>query len=299
MATNILTIDLEDWHQLIQRRVSGSTAPPSARIMHQLDVLLELLARHRTQATFFVMGMLAEADPSIVRRISAEGHEIASHGYAHLPAYRLTRQEFKADCERAKALLEDLTGKPVRGYRAAEFSIRPGTLWVLEVLAELGYVFDSSIFPIRHRRYGVPGFAPHVAQYALPGGLQIIEIPLATVSVGPAVAPIAGGGYFRLMPTWLIRRAMKKLEADGRPIVAYFHPYEFDSRRLDVFEGWRPSRWTHWLGGARLNLHQNLGRRTMPGKLADLLSRHRFTSCFAFLQGDHRIERRELLPEVG
>lgn len=297
--TNILTIDLEDWHQLIQRRVSGSLAPPGVRVMRQLDVLLELLARHQTRATFFALGMLAEAHPDVVRRISAAGHEIASHGYAHTPTDVLSRQEFAADCRRAKTLLEDLTGKAVRGYRAAEFSVRSATLWVLEVLAEQGFLYDSSIFPIRHRRYGIAGFAPQVARYALRDGQEIVEIPLATIPLGPARAPVAGGGYFRLMPNWLIRRAMGRLVAAERPIVAYFHPYEFDSRRLDIFEDWQPSGWAHRLRCARLNWHQNLGRRTMPGKLADLLSRHRFTSCLAFLEGTPPLERRALFPAAG
>ena len=297
--TNILTIDLEDWHQLIRRRVSGNLSPASAAVARQVDALLELLERHRTQATFFTLGMLAEAYPNVVKRIAAQGHEIASHGYAHLPTHRLSRQEFTDDCKRAKALLEDLTGQPVRGYRAAEFSVRSRTLWVLEVLAELGFLYDSSIFPIRHRRYGIPGFAPRVVQYALRGGKQLFEIPLATVSLGPATIPVAGGGYFRLMPVWLIRQAMGKLHADQQPIVAYFHPYEFDSRPLDVFEGWQPSSWAHRLRGVRFNWHQNLGRGTMPGKLADLLLRHRFTSCLAFLQGAHQIERRALFSEAG
>ena len=297
--TNILTIDFEDWHQLVRRHVSGSLTAASSGVARQVDTLLELLGRHQTRATFFCLGMVAEAYPELIRRIAGQGHEIASHGYAHMLTHRLSRQEFTEDCKRAKALLEDLAGQPVRGYRAAEFSVRSQTLWVLEVLAELGFLYDSSIFPIRHRRYGIPGFAPRIARYDLPGGRQIIEIPLATLPVGPAKVPVAGGGYFRLMPRWLIRRVTGKLEAGRQPIVAYFHPYEFDDRRLDVFEGWRPSGWMQRLRGVRYNWHQNIGRHTMPGKLAELVSRHRFTSCLAYLQGADPIERRALFSEVG
>src|SRR5579862_3717124 len=153
---NLLTIDLEDWHQLAYRRLTGDTPPPQTHVFRQMDLLLELLERHRVRATFFTLGSLAERCPEIPRRVASMGHEIASHGYAHLIVHRLTRQQFEADTRRGKQILEDLIGRPVRGYRAAEFSIRADSLWALEILAELGFEYDSSIFPIHHRRYGIP-----------------------------------------------------------------------------------------------------------------------------------------------
>ena len=155
---NLLTIDLEDWHQLMYRRVTGETPGLQKHIFRQLDHLLELLDRHQAQATFFVLGSLAEQSPELLRKVASLGHEIASHGYGHVVIHRLTRREFEIDARRSKEILENLVGRPVLGFRAPEFSIRTDSLWALEVLAELGFEYDSSIFPIWHRRYGIHGF---------------------------------------------------------------------------------------------------------------------------------------------
>jgi polysaccharide deacetylase family protein (PEP-CTERM system associated) len=175
---NIFSVDLEDWYQLICRRLSGKL--PGSRtdcVDRQLETLLPLLARHKTKATFFVLGMLARSAPALVKRVAAEGHEIACHGDQHNLVYRMSPKEFEDDTRRAKELLEDIAGVPVRGYRAAEFSVRNSSLWALEVLARLGFAYDSSIFPVRHRRYGIPDFDPRVMRYDLPGGLHLTEIP--------------------------------------------------------------------------------------------------------------------------
>ena len=293
---NIFSVDLEDWNQLAYRRVSGQTLAPSDHVLRQMDVLLPLLAQHKVKATFFVLGMLAERHPDLVRRVAAEGHEIACHGYGHLIVYRLSRQEFAEDTRRAKGLLEGIAGQPVRGYRAAEFSIRQSSLWALEVLAEEGFQYDSSIFPVHHRRYGIPGFDPRARRYHLPGGREIIEIPLATLPLAGLRLPLAGGGYFRLAPGWLLRWAVTRLNRGERALTTYFHPYEFDPERLRIFASAAPRSWGERLRGWKFGLHQNLGRTTLPGKVAGLLSRFSFTTCREFLERTELSDSRELLP---
>lgn len=280
---NILSIDLEEWDQLAYRRVTGRLPAPTGSVARQLEALLALLQEQHAKATFFVLGMMAERHPALVRRVAEEGHEIACHGYSHLVADKLERGQFREDAERAKKLLEDVIGVTVQGYRAAEFSIRRQSLWALEVLAELGFRYDSSIFPIHHRRYGIADFSPQVARLALPNGLKIIELPLATTSFAGWRLPVAGGGYFRLMPQWLIRSAVRRVNRGETPVVTYFHPYEFDPQRLDVFRSERPASWGERLRGLEFNFHQNLRRRSIPGKVAALLKEFPFTTCRDYL----------------
>ena len=257
---------------------------PSGNIFRQLDILLGLLDEHNTKATFFVMGALAAKLPEVVRRVTCLGHEVASHGHDHLLVSRLSPEEFRRDTEHSKDLLEDLTGKPVGGYRAPEFSIRKQSLWALEILAELGFRYDSSIIPIHHCRYGIPGFSPEISRYTLPGGREIIELPLSTFSIGRMRLPVAGGGYVRLMPIPLVRRVVAKMNSRRLPMVTYFHPYEFDPNRLDVFETMVPADVTQRLRGWRLNLHQNLRRGTVTQKVRTLLGSFPFTSFEEYLR---------------
>jgi polysaccharide deacetylase family protein (PEP-CTERM system associated) len=294
-VTNVLTVDLEEWHQLAARRVTGELPPLRGSVPRQLDVLLRILGDHSTRATFFVLGMLAERAPELVRRVAAAGHEIALHSYAHLIVDRITRTEFAEDTRQGKQIVEDIIGEPVRGYRAAEFSIRRSSLWALEVLAELGFAYDSSIFPIRHRRYGIAGFAPRPASYALANGMSIVELPLSTVAFGRGRVPVAGGGYQRLAPLWLIRRMVRKLHAEQLPMVSYCHPYEFDPQRLDLREAAQPQGIGGRLRAAQFNFHQNLRRRSMAAKLAALLTEYRFTTCREYVKEVQGLESRELL----
>jgi polysaccharide deacetylase family protein (PEP-CTERM system associated) len=297
---NIFSVDLEDWYQLICRRLSGKL--PGSRadcVDRQLDTLLPLLARHNTKATFFVLGMLARSAPALVKKVAAEGHEIACHGDQHNLVYRMSPKEFEDDTRRAKELLEDIVGVPVRGYRAAEFSVRNSSLWALEVLARLGFAYDSSIFPVRHRRYGIPDFDPRVMRYDLPGGLHLTEIPLTTIAVAGSKLPFAGGGYFRLAPLSTIQGGIARLNRKGMPVVTYFHPYEFDPVDLDIFQLMRPTNWRERLGGMRFNFHQNLGRRGLARKIDRVLSQAEFTTCWEFLNDVELDKSRELLSAAG
>ena len=280
---NILSIDLEDWYQLAHRRVTGELLPARDAVLHQLDVILEMLAETSTRATFFTLAMVAEQYPEVVKRVAAAGHEIACHGYRHLIVHRCGRAEFEEDTRKAKTILENLSGKPVLGYRAAEFSIRRNALWALEVLSELGFVYDSSIFPIRHRRYGISDFDPRPSRHELPGGLSLIELPPSMLPMAGLRLPVAGGGYFRLLPLSALRQAVQRLNAEGRPLVTYLHPAEFDPENLDVMWSLRPKtkrqRWRAHI----FNFHQNLRRRTMREKVSMLLREFQFSSCQEYL----------------
>ena len=297
---NILTFDLEDWYQLVHRRITGELIAPRDTVIRQMEGLLALLDTHSVKATFFVLGMVAERYGDLVRRIAAAGHEIASHGYSHRLVHQLSQEQFRRDSARSKDLLEQLVGAPVRGFRAPEFSINRGTLWALGVLAELGFTYDSSIFPIRHRRYGIPGFDLQPQRYDLVDGLSIVEIPLATIVVRGIRIPIAGGGYFRLLPLAILSAALTRVNAEQRPIMTYFHPYEFDVERLDAFRVIHPADTRQRLHAWRMNLHQNLGRGApMFTKLKKLMQQFRFVTCEEYLNGVELATNRDLLSAEG
>ncbi len=281
---HVLTVDLEDWHQLAARRLLDTLPPADNCVARQLDVLLAILNDTRTRATFFVVGMLAEQAPELVKRVAAAGHEIALHGYAHLLVNRLSREQFEKDTGRGRRILEDIVGGPVLGYRAAEFSIRQDSLWALAALAEMGFAYDSSIFPARRRRYGIADFPAAPARYQPADGSSLVEIP-----------PRSGGGYFRLAPLWRIRNGIKRLQATELPMVSYCHPYEFDPQPLKLAGTVRPAGWRRRLRAARFSFHQNLRRGSVAGKLAAILREFRFTSCKEYLNEAALDESRALL----
>lgn len=293
---NILSFDVEDWNQLAYRIVTGKLPEPSTCLFRQLDFLLEFLADRATKATFFVLGIVAEKYPDLIRRVAQQGHEVASHGYGHFPVHRLSRGEFIEDTRKAKLLLEDIVSMPVEGYRAAEFSIRTDSLWALSVLAELGFKYDSSIFPIRHRRYGIPRFPPEVTRWRTSNGAEIVEFPISSLSIRNLRVPIAGGGYFRLTPFPIMRLALCATLRCQQPLVLYFHPYEFQKQRLNVFDAGRiPGIRSHWRGRF-FNTHQNIGRRGMRHKLARLLECFPFTTYSNFLAKANFDDSTKLLP---
>ena len=258
--TNALTIDVEDYFQV------SAFAPYIARadwerrecrVERNVDRILALLDEHDTEATFFTLGWIAERYPQLVRRIAAQGHEVASHGYGHERASDLGQAEFRADIERAKGLLEDLSGAEVTGYRAPSFSIGPGNLWALDALARAGHRYSSSIYPIRHDHYGMPD-APRFAHQAADG---LIEIPITTLRLFNRNLPSSGGGYFRLLPYALSRWMLRQVNAgDQESAVFYFHPWEIDpgQPRIDGID--RKTRFRHYV-----NIHR------MEGRLQSLL----------------------------
>jgi polysaccharide deacetylase family protein (PEP-CTERM system associated) len=252
MITNALTIDVEDYFQV------SAFAPYIARtdwdrrecrIERNVDRILALLDEHDTQATFFTLGWIAERYPSLVRRIAEQGHEVASHGYGHERASDLSEDAFRSDIQRAKAVLEDLTGSEVAGYRAPSFSIGPSNLWAFDCLARAGHRYSSSIYPIRHDHYGMPD-APRFAHRAAEG---LIEIPITTLRLFKRNLPSSGGGYFRLLPYALSRWMLRRVNAaDGEAAVFYFHPWEIDVQQPRIAGIDARTRFRHYLNIDRM-----------------------------------------------
>lgn len=200
-----------------------------SRIERSTNRVLDLLDQHGVKATFFVLGWVAEHHPRVVVEINKRGHEVASHGYNHRLVYDLTPEEFREDTKRSKGLIEDLTGHVVNGYRAASYSITKRSLWALDILMEEGFVYDSSIFPIYHDRYGLPEFSRFPERVCKDGCGELLEIPLTTIRLFGKNIPIAGGGYLRLFPLGLIKWGIRILNTkEGQPAVIYIHPWELD-----------------------------------------------------------------------
>jgi polysaccharide deacetylase family protein (PEP-CTERM system associated) len=231
IVVNAMTVDVEDYFHV---SVFDGVVPRhqwsdfESRVCANTDRLLGVFADADVRATFFILGWVAERFPELVHRIAAQGHEIASHGYAHRLVYDQTPAAFRDDVRRAKRLLEDAGGVPVGGFRAPSYSVTPRSLWALDVLIEEGYTYDASIFPIVHDRYGIPVSARHPYQLRRERG-TLVEIPGSTVRVGPANLPIAGGGYFRILPYAWTRWGIARLNrVEGKPAVFYLHPWEID-----------------------------------------------------------------------
>jgi len=244
---NALTIDVEDYFQVSAMaphipRSDWENIP--CRVERNIERILDLMGEHGAQGTFFTLGWLAERFPNMVRRIVDEGHELASHGYGHERATEQSPQAFTADITLAKAVLEDIAGTAVRGYRAPSFSIGPGNPWALECIAAAGYRYSSSIYPIQHDHYGVPD-APRFA-HAGPNGL--LEVPITTVRLFNRNWPAGGGGYFRLLPyrvsRWFLHRVNN---VDGQAAMFYLHPWELDPEQPRVPGVGVKTRFRHYL----------------------------------------------------
>jgi polysaccharide deacetylase family protein (PEP-CTERM system associated) len=227
---NAMTCDVEDYFQVsaFAPYITRDSWPArECRVEANVERILALFEQNGVRATFFTLGWIAERYPALVRRIVAGGHELASHGYGHQRASSQDRAEFANDVRSAKALLEDLGGQPVLGYRAPSFSIGHANLWALDVLMESGYRYSSSIYPIAHDHYGMPD-APRFAFY--PNGPDgLLEVPITTVRLMRRNLPAGGGGYFRLLPYALSRWMMARVNRqDQQPALFYFHPWELD-----------------------------------------------------------------------
>jgi polysaccharide deacetylase family protein (PEP-CTERM system associated) len=246
-----LSVDVEDYFQVqaFARRVAREdwTRYPS-RVTSNTEALLDLFDETGSRGTFFVLGWVAREHRVLVARIAARGHEIASHGMTHRMLTELTPESFREEARDSKALLEDLAGAPVLGFRAPSYSVGEGTLWALEVLAETGYAYDSSIYPIRRRRYGYP--AGPTAPARLPAGAEasIAEFPLPTVPAGPFRVPVLAGAYLRLLPRWVSIAAVRWHARRGLPLVINVHPWEVDPDQPTI----GPSRLATWTHYARL-----------------------------------------------
>jgi len=263
---NAMTVDVEDYFQVqaFAARVDRQQwqAYPS-RVRANTDRVLDIFGQAGVSATFFTLGWVGERHPDLLRRIVEQGHEVASHGYSHVPVHAQAVEEFRSDVRHTKRLLEDITGKAVKGYRAASFSIGAKTLWALDVLAEEGYAYSSSIFPVVHDFYGMPS-APRFAFH--PKRDDFLEVPLTTIAAFGHNLPCSGGGYFRLAPyafsRWALRQVNKR---DRQPCVFYFHPWEIDPEQPRIEGASVKSRFRHYL-----NLHR------MEARLRRLLTDFRW-----------------------
>jgi polysaccharide deacetylase family protein (PEP-CTERM system associated) len=270
-VVNALTVDVEDYFQVsaFEGVVSRECWDKyESRVGPNTDRILRILDEFGVQATFFVLGWVAAREPALVRRIAAAGHEVASHGYAHRLVYEQQPDEFREDLRRSRAAIESACGRRVTGYRAPSFSITQRSLWAFDVLIEEGFRWDASVFPIRHDRYGIPSAPRH--PYYVPhsrGGGSVLEIPASTVCVAGANLPIAGGGYFRLLPyrwaAWGIDRVNR---VERQPVVFYLHPWELDAEQ--------PRLQAPWL--SRFRHYRNLA--STDGRLRRLLRDHRFAT---------------------
>ncbi len=228
---NAMTIDVEDYFHVSAFEgvvVREQWDQFESRVCGNTERLLRIFEAHGVRATFFVLGRVAEQFPALVADIVAGGHEIASHGYDHRLVYSQTASAFREDVRRAKGQLEALTGCPVDGYRAPSYSITARTPWAFDVLIEEGHRYDASVFPIRHDRYGIPDAPRHAHVISRPAG-SLVEAPGSTVRLGPLNLPMAGGGYFRLLPYWWTRWGIRRVnQVEGRPAIFYLHPWEID-----------------------------------------------------------------------
>ncbi len=250
---NAMSVDVEDYFQVsafegVISRASWDTV--EHRVPSNIDRILDLFAEHGIKATFFTLGWVAERFPEHIRRIADAGHEVASHGMEHVRVVNQDAAEFLRDAGASKRLLEDVTGKPVTGYRAASYSIGAQNLWAFEVLNEIGFKYSSSVYPIHHDLYGMPD-APRFS--FRPDGMKLIEIPVTTVQMAGKKLPCGGGGFFRLLPYQFFKFAINRVNTvDRRAAIFYFHPWEIDPDQPRVEGASLKSRFRHYLNLKRM-----------------------------------------------
>ncbi|PYT29323.1 MAG: polysaccharide deacetylase family protein [Acidobacteria bacterium] len=270
---NAISVDVEEYFHPSEVEKSLHTdqwtSLPSLVEPHTRRVL-EIFDRHGVKGTFFILGWVAQRQPALVREIAARGHEIACHSFSHRLVYNLTPADFREDTQHAVRAIEDACGITPRAYRAPSYSITRRSLWALEILAECGFTHDSSIYPIQHDRYGIPGFGRHAQTLSTPSGL-IVEVPIATVRLSERIiAPVGGGAYLRLLPYRYTAAGIRRINHyDQQPACVYFHPWELDPGQPRVASGWVSRVRTYG------------GLRSMAGKLERLLSDFEFTTLIA------------------
>jgi polysaccharide deacetylase family protein (PEP-CTERM system associated) len=273
---NAMTVDVEDYFHVAALAKSIDRSKWNGmeyRVEANTRRLLDLFDAKAIKATFFVLGWVARKSPELVREIAARGHEVASHGMSHKLVFDQTPQEFADETYESKSLLEDIVGAPILGYRASTYSITHRSLWALDILKEAGFIYDSSIFPIRHDVYGIPD-APQVpSRIQTPKGASIVEFPMSVAPMFGMRLPVSGGGYFRLLPYSLTRFGLRKLNHSlGRPFIFYLHPWEIDPQQ--------PRVKTKLL--SKLRHYTNLDK--CEGRLRKLIEEFRFAPVREVLQ---------------
>ncbi len=284
LITNAFTVDVEDYYQVeafsrhIQRSEWGNY---TSHVEKNTDDILALLDEKNIKATFFTLGCVAEKKPSIVRKIVDQGHEIASHGYSHKLIYKQSQEKFRDETIKSKAILEDIAQTEVRGYRAATYSITRKSLWALDILVEAGFIYDSSIFPIRHDRYGIADINPLPHKLETPGGHSIVEFPITILKTRLINFPVAGGGYFRLFPYTFTRWALKHVNQQQNEFVFYIHPWEIDQTQPVIRKAGLVTKFRHY---------NNI--KNCKQKLEKLLADFEFDTLGAILESKKLIKTR-------
>jgi len=257
---HVFSIDVEDWYQ----SSFDLEADISPACVENTKMVLDLLDGAGVKGTFFVQGLVARKFPALVREIDLRGHEVQSHGMTHRMVNTMTPNEFREELNLTSAFIEEATGKAVTAFRAPDFSIDRDSFWAFEVMAECGITVDSSIFPMRTRRYGISGFERGYSRIRTGSGF-IDEFPVSVLRaprLGGLRLPVGGGGYFRLLPAWFLRYSLERLDSEGQPFVLYCHPYEFNPGELREMMSVVP---------LYRRLHQGIGREGFPRKVLGLL----------------------------
>jgi len=284
---NAFTVDVEEWFQLaifkdMIKYDEWDTC--ESRVVPNICKILSFLSKADVKATFFVLGWVAERHPEVVKAIKELGHEIASHGYAHRLIYEQTKEEFIADVKKSIDVLEEITGERISGYRAPSFSIVEQTLWAWEALAEIGIRYTSSVYPIKYNRYGITTVPRFPFRIKINQNDEIIEFPLSTVQIFGKNIPVAGGGFLRLYPYWFVKRAIKQINAAGKPVIIFLSSWELDQNL--------PKRRVGLIDNLRYYGNLSLIREKMEALLEDF----EFTSVREILEQDRSYS---LWPEIG
>lgn len=244
-----MTVDVEDYFQVAafaHQITRDDWHNFDCRVERNLDVILSMFSEHGVKATFFTLGWIAERHPEAIKRIVREGHELASHGYEHAKVHTQTPEGFRSDVRRTKAILEDIGGQPVKGYRAASFSINEHSSWAFDVLAEEGHSYSSSVYPIKHDHYGMPSASRFA--YRPSDKHDLLEVPISTINLFNRNIPSGGGGYFRLLPYGFSRWALRQIvDKERKPVIFYFHPWEIDPEQPRVKGAPARSRFRHYV----------------------------------------------------
>ena len=288
---NALSFDVEDWYQIVYKWLVGEEIHPSRIVNVNVLRILDILAEYQVKATFFIAGAVAETYPELIKEIHKQGHEIASHSYTHQTLFQHTPDSFRVDLQQSLSVLKDITGEKTLGFRAPAFSITEETLWAFDILREEGVEYDSSVFPIRHRRYGISTAPRFPFRIETPLGNGITEFPLSTYCLAGERLPFCGGGYMRLLPWYLIQKAIRRLNSNSEPAIVYFHPYEFTKEKSILKTG-------HLATDIKFRFYrilQNIGRSKSETKLRKLLTHFAFSSIKNVLNEYRQYKNQKLL----
>ena len=274
LIPSAFTVDVEDGISLAMRDAFSVNSEQTNRVVLLTKRILSLLGEYNTKGTFFVLGQVAEKFPGLVKQIADEGHELGVHGYDHLQFFRMTPEQAFEELNRAKNIIEDISGIKVLGHRAPAFSITPETKWALDIIAKAGFTYDSSIMPIKGFRYGWPGFTKDIHTMTTHEGKDLIEVPLTSWNVLGYEIPVCGGGYLRLFPYLFTKKVFEKSSAK-RPVIVYMHPYELDTKPYPKYYFNALAR----SGFIKRNRMKSMwwNRKSVYGKLEKMLSEYQFS----------------------